>query len=82
MNDLTQSFQSATLFLILSHPDTYRYVSRMTNIPLGSLGLASVHAVVFFIITYIIAKITGKGKAKAGQADKAGVVSNTWWFKP
>jgi len=83
MNDLTHSFQSATLFLILSHPDTYAYVSRLTGVPRGSFALAAVHAVVFFLITYFITKLTNKSKAKASDSvDKTGVVTNTWWFKP
>jgi len=81
MKDFTHSLQGATLFLILSHPDTYAYVSRLTRYPYGSLALATVHAVIFFLITYLITKVTGSSNKKT-TTDPAGVVSNTWWFKP
>ena len=81
MNDITHSLQGATLFLILSHPDVYRYVSRLTRYPVGSFALAAVHAVVYFLITYLITRFTKK-RAAEKKDSSPGVVSNSWWFKP
>jgi hypothetical protein len=80
MNDITHSLQGATLFLILSHPDVYRYVSRLTRYPVGSFALAALHAIVFFLVTYVITKLTRK--PAAAKDSSSGVVSNSWWFKP
>lgn len=80
MNDFWHSFQGATLFLVLSHPDTYGYVSRLSKQPVGGLNLAIIHAVVFFIISLLLTRLYPKRAVT--DKSKADVVSNSWWYKP
>ena len=80
MNDIWHSFQGAALFLLLSHPDTYAYVSKLAKQPVGSFNLAAIHAVVFFLISYLIMRLYSKRQVPS--ANKGDVVESSWWYKP
>lgn len=79
MNDFWHSFQGAALFFLLSHPDTYRYVSALVKQPIGSINLAAVHAVAFFIVSFLVMRLYHR----RGTVDnKTDVVGTSWWYKP